>query len=246
MALLVTLLALANPTKAPSPEEQRLYAEGSRALATGDARGAEKAWQAGYAIGHDAAFLILIAEAEEKAGAPAEALATYRRYLREAPDAADRADIEQRVARLTPGARPRPLPVRGTNPPASSAGAWPQPRALLPIRDARSRQTSDRHRAPGHAGRRTGLGLEPLQRHGVRGRWRDRLLLGTAAFFAAEAASDSNDLNRLLNFRDQRTVPPTVIPPFRLSTRRRSQTDRVTIVMQRSRSSPPPPRPPFR
>ncbi len=34
------------------------------------------------------------------------------------------------------------------------------------------------------------------------------LLLGTAAFFAAEAASDSNDINRLLNFRDERTGAP--------------------------------------
>ncbi len=152
MALLVTLLALANPTKAPSPEEQRLYAEGSRALATGDARGAEKAWQAGYAIGHDAAFLVLIAEAEEKAGAPAEALATYRRYLREAPDAADRADIEERVARLTPGAPPPAAPGAGDEPTAELGGgaaAAPRrprlrPRYPLPLGQRRTRSTRPR------------------------------------------------------------------------------------------------------
>jgi hypothetical protein len=34
------------------------------------------------------------------------------------------------------------------------------------------------------------------------------LLLGTAAFFAAEAASESDDVNRLVSFRDQHTQAP--------------------------------------
>ena len=97
------MLALAaSPARAPSPDEQRLYDEGLQAFQAGDARAAEKAWKAGYAVAHDPAFLVRIGEAQEKAGAPADAAESYRRYLREAPDAADRADIEQRIARLAP------------------------------------------------------------------------------------------------------------------------------------------------
>src|SRR5205814_1582904 len=133
-------LALAAPaSRQPSADEQRLYDEGLRAFQAGDARAAEKAWKAGYAIGHDPAFLVHIGEAQEKAGAPADAADSYRRYLREAPDAADRADIEQRIARLapaTPAATPSPAETPGefggaaappsvTTPPPPRAGTPP-------------------------------------------------------------------------------------------------------------------------
>ena len=89
------LLALGGtPQRPPTPDEQRLYDEGARALAAGDARAAEKAWRAGYELQHDPAFLVHLGEAQEKAGAPSEAVETYRRYLHEAPAAADRAEIE--------------------------------------------------------------------------------------------------------------------------------------------------------
>src|SRR5262245_64816132 len=113
------MLALAAPAaRAPSADEQRLYDEGLRAFQSGDARAAEKAWKAGYAVARDPAFLVHIAEAQEKAGAPAEAADTYRRYLREAPDAADRADIEQRIARLAPAAPTTAAPIAA--PPAET------------------------------------------------------------------------------------------------------------------------------
>ena len=67
-------LALTAPaSRQPSADEQRLYDEGLRAFQAGDARAAEKSWKAGYAVGHDPAFLVHIGEAQEKAGAPAEA-----------------------------------------------------------------------------------------------------------------------------------------------------------------------------
>src|SRR5262245_14468772 len=112
------MLALAAPAaRAPSADEQRLYDEGLRALQGGDARAAEKAWKAGYAIARDPAFLVHIGEAQEKAGAPAEAADSYRRYLREVPDAADRADIEQRITRIAPA------PPPGSQPPPGGAPA---------------------------------------------------------------------------------------------------------------------------
>ena len=120
--ILATVLGLAaSPARAPSAEEQRLYDDGVRAFQAGDARGAEKAWKAGYAVAHDPAFLVHIGEAQEKAGAPAEAADSYRRYLREAPDAVDRADIEQRLARLAPPAAGAPTPGPAPVPGAPSA-----------------------------------------------------------------------------------------------------------------------------
>ncbi|HVV16890.1 MAG TPA: tetratricopeptide repeat protein, partial [Polyangia bacterium] len=115
LTLTVLLGAAGEPQRPPTPVEQQRFEEGTRALGAGDARGAEKAFRAGYDAGHDPAFLVHVGEAEEKAGAPAEAAETYRRYLREAPDASDRPDIEQRIARLAPSAPAAP--------PAAAAGA---------------------------------------------------------------------------------------------------------------------------
>ncbi|HVY36313.1 MAG TPA: tetratricopeptide repeat protein, partial [Polyangia bacterium] len=108
LTLTALLAAAGDPARAPTPVEQQRFEEGTRALSAGDARAAEKAFRAGYDAGHDPAFLVHLGEAQEKAGAPAEAAETYRRYLREAPDASDRADIEQRIARLAPAAPTAP------------------------------------------------------------------------------------------------------------------------------------------
>src|SRR6185295_16470375 len=99
-ALLSLCWLAAVPGKPPSAEEARLFEEGMRAFQAGNPREADKAWRAGYALGKDPAFLVRMGEAEEKAGAPAEAAESYRRYLHAAPDAADRAEIEQRLARI--------------------------------------------------------------------------------------------------------------------------------------------------
>src|SRR6185369_566375 len=103
VAIGVALLATAGARR-PTPEEEKAFAEGLRRYEAGDARGAEQAWRDGYAIGRDPAFLVRIGEAEEKAGAPAEAVQSYERYLKESPDAADRPEIEARIRRLAPAA----------------------------------------------------------------------------------------------------------------------------------------------
>ena len=138
LPIVATLLALGgSPQRAPTPDELRLFDEGTHALAAGDARAAEKAWRAGYEIGHDPAFLVHIGEAEEKAGAPAEAIETYRRYLREAPDASDRADIESGWRASVPRRRREPLPrrpARRWRRPASSAARRRRARRRRPPR----------------------------------------------------------------------------------------------------------------
>ena len=91
LAFIALLAALAAPpTRAPSTDEQRLYDEGS-ARAAGGRRARRREGVEERLRGRPATrrSSINIGEAQEKAGAPAEAADSYRRYLREVPDAAD-------------------------------------------------------------------------------------------------------------------------------------------------------------
>ncbi|HEY2728905.1 MAG TPA: hypothetical protein VGK52_03130 [Polyangia bacterium] len=209
--LLMLLGSLAASTRgAPSAEEQRLYAEGLTAFGAGDARAAERAWQQGYGITQDPAFLVRIGEAEEKAGAPGQAVETYRRYLREAPDASDRRDIEQRVARLAPVAAPARA-ARAADPdeeprelgaalPPESASAPPAPVARATVGD--SEIDEKRAADEGESGWNR-YNITAMSAAGV-----TVLLLGTAAFFGAEAASKESDVDRLQGYHDEKTGRP--------------------------------------
>lgn len=201
LALVLTLAAAARP--APTAEEQRLFAEGLRAFEAGDARAAERAWSEGYRIAHDPAFLVRVGEAEEKAGATAEALETYRRYLREAPDAADRADIQQRIAHLAPAHAPAAA-APAEQPGEFGAGAKPElPRGPAPrpvVSDAEPPRRADETTDSGW----NRYNVTAMSAAGV-----SVLLLGTAAFFGAEAASKESDVNRLQTSRDVATGGPT-------------------------------------
>jgi hypothetical protein len=192
-AVLMTLAA------SPTPDEQRLFADGLKAFEAGDARGAERAWKEGYAVAHDPAFLVRMGEAEEKAGAPAEAADTYRRYLREAPDASDRADIEQRIGRLAPApsATPTPTPDAATH--DFGAPAAPSPATPAVLGDAESAHAAKDDEDSGW----TKYNITAMTATGV-----TVILLGTAAFFGAEASSKESDVNRLLTNTDQVTGAP--------------------------------------
>jgi hypothetical protein len=215
--LLAALLTLAgSPHAAPSPDEQRLFADGLKSFDAGDARAAERAWKEGYAVAHDPAFLVRIGEAQEKAGAPAEAAESYRRYLREAPDAADRADIEQRLTRLTPGPAPPPKNIAdsadsagefGAHPP-SGLPAGPAPRLAAPA----SPPTTDVDSAhPATEDEDSGWNRTNITAWAATAA--TAVLLGTAAFFGASASSKQSDINRLLTFRDRDTGAPLEYSP---------------------------------
>ena len=217
--ILATVVGLAaSPARAPSADEQRLYDEGLRAFQSGDARAAEKAWKAGYAVAHDPAFLVHIGEAQEKAGAPAEAVDTYRHYLREAPDAADRADIEQRLARLAPAPASAPARRPHTGRDATAGRDTGRVRgdpAEAVARPALATRRDDppRHRPATPSTRtaprspRTAAGTATTSR-------RSRPLRSPSccwappALFAAKAGSDESDVNRLVQYRDPGTGAP--------------------------------------
>jgi hypothetical protein len=228
LALWATMAA----QRPPSAAEQQAFSEGLQLFEAGDARGAERAWRAGYAAGHDPAFLIRIAEAQEKAGAPREAVRTYEEYLRESPDAADRADVEARVRRLNPGGNDKPrsgeneadVPVGSLSVPAPP-GTWlPLPGTPLAPGTgpaAASGSAAATIPAPSRLAQARDDGREELNPLMVGEAPRSRLntaawigvgvttlLLGVGAFFGASSADKSGDANRLLTFRDPDTGRP--------------------------------------
>jgi len=216
--------------RAPTTEEQKLFAEGVRLYQAGDGRGAERAFKAGFAIGHDTAFLVRMGEAQELAGAPREAAESYARYLRETPDASDRADIDARLGRLNPpAATPAPAPNPdlpgelarpGESTPSAappSPGATPAPPAPPPALTApppgtatgpsASTQAKDdeelRALVDENAPRRSHLNVAAWIAAGA-----TVALLGTAAFFGAKASEKESDVNYLLGNFDAKTGVP--------------------------------------
>jgi len=192
---LAALLVAATPQRAPTPEEQQRFDEGTRSLAAGDARAAEKAWQAGYDLGHDPAFLVHIGEAQEKAGAPAQAAETYRRYLREAPEASDRADIEQRIARLAP-----PAPTTGTA--AATAAPVPGTPAAVPPAAASAPAAAGHVDTEKPADTEEDSGWNRYNMTAMISAGVTVALLGTAVYFGASASSHESDANRLIGYRN--------------------------------------------
>lgn len=219
--------ARAAADRVPTAEEQKAFATGVSAYEAGDARGAERAWKAGYQVARDPAFLVRIAEAQEKAGAPKEALQTYEQYLRESPDASDRAEIEGRVRRLAPnGAARRPIDVEapgelqsggGTAPGTARDAAPAAPDAVTGAAAAGS-PPSEPPAARPQAGD-TNEDLKPIIEDDQSARSALNVtawvgtgvtagLFGVAAFFAASASERAGDANRLLLYFDKDSGVP--------------------------------------
>ena len=215
IALPAALLSLcwlaAVPGKPPSAEEARLFEEGMRAFQAGNPREADKAWRAGYALGKDPAFLVRMGEAEDKAGLPADAADSYRRYLRAAPDAADRAEIEQRLARLGPAGETAPATAPAAGAPetpgsfgggAAAPGPESEPTPGVTPPAARDDETARRVTDAEERGW-TPFNITAWIATGA-----TVLLLGTTAYFAASAGSEKDDVNRLLRYQDPITHAP--------------------------------------
>jgi len=134
LVLVAVLFAAAGPARAQADDAQArsraLYDEGSRAYKAGDYPRAIEKFLAAYDLSHAPAILFNIAQAYRLAGSCDRALEYYRRSLDEEPDAANRAEVEERVAEMQACAdqaaaheekpAPRPEPAASA-PPATTA-----------------------------------------------------------------------------------------------------------------------------
>lgn len=116
--VLAAMLAIAAPAAAETDAEV-LYAEGERRYNVGEYDAAVDAFKRAYLISNEASLLYNIAQAYRKKGACVDALEFYRSYLRQKPDASDRASIEKMIDELDPcPVAPAPAPVVVLRPPA--------------------------------------------------------------------------------------------------------------------------------
>lgn len=212
----------------PTAAEQKLFAEGMRLAEAGDAVGAARAFRSGYEVAHDPAFLVRMGEAQEKAPDRPAAIESYRQYLRDSPDAADRDDIASRVRRLSPpgSAASEEHPTRelagpvappqseatgpstapaATAPPAAAAAlpVAPAPPASRPPTAQVDEEESLRAFADENPAPRTRMGTAAWIGAGI-----TVALLGVAAFYGAKASEKASDVDRLLRNFD----PSTGIP----------------------------------
>jgi hypothetical protein len=223
--------------RAPTPAEEKAFLAGTQALSAGDAAGAEKAFREGFALAQDPAFLVKIGEAQEKAGTGKAAAISYRRYLTMAPDASDADEIRARAEKLDPSVAVVPEAA------SASPGATAGPGGTKPSGGAPAIPTSP---APG-AGTlpraqvfdlgdiKPEVAIEEHPRSAVNlaawiGAGTTTALLGVAAFYAAQAGSKKDDVNRLQFFTTSDGTPleyASVAAEFEAARRDGEHDDRV-------------------
>ena len=139
LLLVLFLTAGATPARAQDADDdtarsKELYDQGSRAYKAGEYRRAVELFLEAYDLSGAPAILFNIAQAYRLDGACADALIYYRRSLAEEPDAANRAEVEERIAEMetckekpsrAPAEPPRAAvaapPSAAAEPPASAA-----------------------------------------------------------------------------------------------------------------------------
>ncbi len=113
-----SLLVVAHPetasaqTDAERTRARAAYTEGQRRFDAGDFAGALTKFEEAYSIVSNPVVLLGVASAQERLGRTDDARATLERYLRERPDAPDRADVEARITAM--GGTVAAAPAEGT------------------------------------------------------------------------------------------------------------------------------------
>jgi hypothetical protein len=100
--VLIALVVAGQPAaRAEDAEKARvLFSQGSKFYDVGQFDKAIEAWQQGYDQKPDPSFLFNIAQAYRQKEDPKQAIFFYKSYLRNSPKAANRAEVEQRIAAL--------------------------------------------------------------------------------------------------------------------------------------------------
>ncbi|MSP59931.1 MAG: hypothetical protein EXR72_06250 [Myxococcales bacterium] len=134
--VLATGIGLAAPALAQDYEAAgRHFTAGQEAFSRGQYNRAADEFEAAYQITKDPVLLYNIGEANERGGNGRAAVRSYRGYLTDAPQAADRVDVERKIAGLEDkyGLRPPPPvpliapPPRAPAPPLVVAPVAPPP-----------------------------------------------------------------------------------------------------------------------
>ena len=138
-AFVVAVLALALlPAVARGADDtqraKQLFTQGTTLFNLGEFDKAIEAWQQGYKEKPDPGFLYNIGQAYRLKGDAAKAIFFYRGYLRNAPKAPNRAEVEAKIAVLQkevtePKPAPTATPVSPPPPPVAPAPVTPAPRA---------------------------------------------------------------------------------------------------------------------
>jgi tetratricopeptide (TPR) repeat protein len=102
--------AQAAPTAAEAADAKRHYGQGSRYYDLAEYEDALREFKEAYRVVDDPAFLFNIAQCHRKLGHAQDAITFYKNYLRRAPRAANRSEVERLVAELE-RAQPKPAPA---------------------------------------------------------------------------------------------------------------------------------------
>ena len=115
--------AQAAPDESHVAEAKQHYAAATKFYNLAEYEGALREFKEAYRAVEDPAFLFNIAQCHRKLGHNQDAITFYRNYLRRAPQTANRAEVERRIAELerAPAAPPPP----GNTPPAAEAPVAP-------------------------------------------------------------------------------------------------------------------------
>jgi tetratricopeptide (TPR) repeat protein len=127
-------------------EARQHHAQASKLYDLAEYEGALREFKEAYRAVEDPAFLFNIAQCHRKLGHTQDAITFYRSFLRRAPHAANRAEVEHRIAELERAAPPPP--PAGAPPPAATATATTTttatpPPAPPPVAPAPPPQTSE-------------------------------------------------------------------------------------------------------
>jgi len=127
VALAVWLVASASSAQAPGGDTaQAHFDRGAKLYNLGHFQEAIPQFEKAYELDPSPIFLFNIAQSHRQLGNTERALFFYRRYLEQAPNAANRADVERRMkelrAALQPDGEPRPKAPAGGSAPAGGPG----------------------------------------------------------------------------------------------------------------------------
>ncbi len=140
LTIALLLLALASPAHADNRDKARAaFRLGSQHYSLGEYKDALTAFKEAYRNYEDPSFLFNIAQCERQLDQRADAIREYRMYLVYAPDATNREDVRQLIARLeqelTAERATKAAPPPGVQPPkpepAVAAAATPAPSLTL-------------------------------------------------------------------------------------------------------------------